>query len=250
MSNCVLTLGPHWPWPHRWWGHGSSGGWPWRDTPAASDPCWSWSLTPSAPSPACWAVPPLQPSSAPAERESRAPVLHFSCIKAPCGDVFKKSIQTHPLTAWHNAGPGPLMTLASALLWPASSFNPGHQTHSEAGPGAEALHCGGSLHPDWPDCPNTSPPALSMVPSYKPHIELGPMALMGFPPMTCGEQGEWMAALYRGTEGSPPGPARGNHSQPGWSTSWSAFHRSSSVCCLKGSRFFLMVPVKRTGSCG
>ncbi len=101
------------------------------------------------------------------------------------------------------------MTLASALLWPASSFNPGHQTHSEAGPGAEALHCGGSLHPGWPDCPNTSPPALSMVPSYKPHIELGPMALMGFPPMTCGEQGGWMAALYRRTEGSPPGPGEG-----------------------------------------
>lgn len=97
------------------------------------------------------------------------------------------------------------MTLASALLWPASSFNPGHQTHSEAGPGAEALHCGGSLHPGWPDCPNTSPPALSMAPSYKPHIELGPMALMGFPPMTCGEQEGWMAALYGGTEGSPLG---------------------------------------------
>lgn len=64
---------------------------------------------------------------------------------------------------------------------------------------------GGSLHPGWPDCPNTSPPALSMVPRYKPHIELGPMALMGFSPMTCGEQGIWMAALYRGTEGSPLG---------------------------------------------
>lgn len=161
-----------------------------------------------------------------------------------------RAIQTHPLTAWHNAEPGPKMTLASALLWPASSFNPGHQTHSEAGPGAEALHCGGSLHPGRPDCPNTSPPALSMAPSYKPHIELGPMALMGFPPMTCGEQGGWMAALYRGTEGSPPGLVRGNHSEPRWSTSWSAFHRSSSVCCLKGSRFFLTVPVKRTGSCG
>lgn len=97
------------------------------------------------------------------------------------------------------------MTLASALLWPASNFNPGHQTHSEAGPGAEALHGGGNLHHGCPDCPNTSPLALSMVPRYKPHIELGPMALMGFPPMTCGEQGGWMAALYRGTEGSPLG---------------------------------------------
>lgn len=101
------------------------------------------------------------------------------------------------------------MTLARALLWPASSFNPGHQTHSEAGPGAEALHCGGSLHPGCPDCPNTSPPALSMVPRYKPHIELGPMALMGFPPMTCGEQGGWMAALYRGQRDPPLGQRGG-----------------------------------------
>lgn len=33
-------------------------------------------------------------------------------------------------------------------------------------------------------------------------------------------------------------------------TSSRAFHKSWSECWLKGSRFFLMVPVNRTGSCG
>ena len=50
--------------------------------------------------------------------------------------------------------------------------------------------------------------------------------------------------------GIPPGRAKGNHSEPGWSTSWRAFHRSLSVWRLKGSRLVLTVPVKRTGSWG
>lgn len=126
------------------------------------------------------------------------------------------------------------MTLANALLWPASNFNPGHQTHSEAGPGAEAPHCGGSLHHGCPDCPNTSRPTLSIVPRYKPHIELGPMALMGFPPHDLWRAGRLNGSIVQGDRGIPLGLARENHSEPRWSTSWSAFHRSSSVCCLKG----------------
>ena len=41
----------------------------------------------------------------------------------------------------------------------------------------------------------------------------------------------------------------GNTRKPSSSTSSREFHRSSSLCWSKGSRFFLMVPVNSTGSC-
>ena len=144
------------------------------------------------------------------------------------------------------------MTLVSALLWPASSFNPGHQTHSNAGPGAGALHCGENLHPRLARLPkHISALHFQWFPVTSRTLSWAPWPLMGFPPMTCGEQGRLNGSIVQGDRGIPPwAGARGNHSETRWSTSWSAFHRSSSVCWLKGSRFTLTVPVKRTGSWG